>query len=195
MKKVFAVVIAALLALSLVACDSEESSKSSVTSSLESSTESSSSESIESESSEEESSEESQPEESGAEEDHVVDCATLEEANEAAGFSLTLPETWNVEENCAIQAVEGKLISVSYQQEDESEICVRKGLTDEDVVVDDATYEKEETVEVNELSVTLYGDGERVNLAVWKTDEYVYSLSFSAGVENSEATELVAAIQ
>lgn len=201
MKKVFAILLSALLVLALAACDAEQESQSSSLSSTTSSSESSSepeSSSTESETSSEtsEPSDSSETESSASEPaDALVDCATMEEAAELAGFSLTLPTSMDEAGESSVQAVENTLISVTYPQEDASTICVRKGLTEADVFDSDTAYANQESAEVDGTVVTLYGDDDLVSLVVWEKDGYAYSLSFSVGVENSAATELIAEIQ
>ena len=194
MKKYLAILISALLLLSMAACGTGDVS--SASSSLPE--ESSGSSSVESESSPEESSspesEETESSESTQIPNPYVDCTSMEDAAETSGFTLELPEALTQKGEPVIQAIEGTLISVSYP-DGKGEIIVRKGSGEEDVSGDFNVYEEQSTAEADGTEVTLRGNGGLVNLAIWQRDGFSYSLSFSEGIAADEIVGLIAGIR
>lgn len=116
-----------------------------------------------------------------------IDAETLEEAEEAAGFSITLP-TLDVSGDTVIyRAMKGEMIEVIYKDEyNREEYRIRKGLNMEDDI-SGVLYEYAETQTLeteNGIKVTVYGEdaqGDSWGTAVWTQDagedtRYSYSI-------------------
>ena len=74
-------------------------------------------------------------------------------------------------------------------------VLIRKAISDEDISGDYNEYENIKTVSVNDLQVTMRGNGECVNVATWKDGEYAYAISTSADISSDEMIELVSAVK
>lgn len=124
-----------------------------------------------------------------------ADCETKEEAEELAGFSLTIPESLEQEGSTeAYRAMKDSMLEVLVSGE-EDQIRIRKGAGEEDISEDYTVYEKEDTVEIGERKVTVKGDETLVYLAVWQEGEYSYSVSSENGMALEDMTQLVEGIQ
>ena len=124
-----------------------------------------------------------------------VDCETLEEAGELAGFDISVPdEIDGGYTQGTIQAVENEMIQVIYTTEAGEEITLRKGTGTEDISGDYNEYAEENTLDVDGTSVTARGDG-LVYAATWTDGTYTYAITASAGLESDSVSALVPSIQ
>lgn len=124
-----------------------------------------------------------------------VDCETLEEAGELAGFDISVPdEIDGGYTQGTIQAVENEMIQVTYTTEAGEEITLRKGTGTEDISGDYNEYAEENTLDVDGTSVTARGDG-LVYAATWTDGTYTYAITASAGLESDSISALVPSIQ
>lgn len=83
-----------------------------------------------------------------------VDCQTMEAAAEVAGFEYRTPEQVEVCSENKIQAVDQEMIQVIYSA-DENQILIRKAPGTRNISGDYNNYQKEETITVDEMQVTL----------------------------------------
>lgn len=115
-----------------------------------------------------------------------IDCKTLEDAKELAGFTISLPE--NLPEGYSIkqiQAIENKMIQVFYENGDK-ELLIRKAVGKEDISGDYNNYPENQNITVNSLTVDAKGSNGKINVAAWTEGDYSYSISFQpedAGVD------------
>ena len=125
-----------------------------------------------------------------------VDCETLEEAGELAGFDISVPnEIDGGYTQGTIQAVENEMIQVIYTTEAGEEITLRKGTGTEDISGDYNEYAEENTLDVDGTSVTARGSDGLVYAAAWTDGTYTYAITASAGLESDAVTALVPSIQ
>lgn len=125
-----------------------------------------------------------------------IDCESFEAAAEIAGFAITAPEGVEGYPNRMIQAVEADMIQVFYTTgdmavSDTESVLLRKAVGSEDVSGDYNEYGEVSEQDVDGLTVTLKGDGERVYLAIWTDGDYSYSVSVSDGAGLDAILELV----
>ena len=113
-----------------------------------------------------------------------VDTKTLEEAEEAAGFSITLPEVAEDGGTVLYRAMQGQMIEVIFLDENQRELYrIRKGKNLEDDIsgVINETAESE-TVASDDLKITVVGaQKDKWEYAVWTEDaqdgaHYSYSI-------------------
>lgn len=124
-----------------------------------------------------------------------VSCATLEEAEQIAGFALELPAqipSWV--NKTTIRAVDSALIEVTYGGQGR-ELTVRKGAGSEDISGDYTVYEHQETVTVDGCPVTIKGTDDQAAVAVWTRGGYTYAVSTAPGMEFADMTALAAAVR
>ncbi len=123
-----------------------------------------------------------------------VPCETLEDAEQLAGFSLSLPETlpdWVTE--TAIQATQTGMIEIVYRGAD-NELRIRKATGTEDISGDYSDYETAEEVSVGNLKVQMRGSGDKYSLAFWNDGTYSFSVSVTDGIEPEDMNTLISFI-
>jgi len=126
-----------------------------------------------------------------------VDCETMEEAGKLAGFDMTVPESIEGYGERLIQAVEKEIIQVFYfkgEGENKDEILIRKFSDVNAASGDYNVYSKEETIKVDDVTVTVKGNN-KVNLATWQKDGYAFCIMISEGTDNSSISELISKIK
>lgn len=120
-----------------------------------------------------------------------TEYASLEEAQEAAGFELELPDMSDYGDPETYQYCTG-LPTIEVDYKDGS--YIRKAQDTEDVSGDYNEYEFEATAEIGESTVTLKGDSEdSIRLATWQSGKYSYAISLAEGVSTADMTALVEA--
>lgn len=122
-----------------------------------------------------------------------VDCQTMEAAAEVAGFEFRTPEQVEGISEKKIQAVDQEMIQVIYSA-DENQILIRKAPGTRNISGDYNNYQKEETITVDEMQVTLKGNDGVIALATWSANDYSYSIYVSAGMAQDSIVSLVQAI-
>ena len=115
-----------------------------------------------------------------------VDCDTLAQAENLAGFSLTLPADVKTD---GISVLSGNMIQVLC----EDGLSIRKALGDEDIS-DYNSYPQVETVTVEGHAVTLKGTGDQVTVAVWTADGYTYAVHSETGLSRDAALSLASQV-
>ncbi len=124
-----------------------------------------------------------------------VECKTMEQAAEIAGFTLQTPDALDGYPDKRIEAVRGEMVQVFYTAKDGSEVLIRKGLGESDISGDYNHYDDELVKWVGDLTVNFRGSGENVNVAYWITDKNAYSISISNGMPRETLESLIPAIQ
>lgn len=121
-----------------------------------------------------------------------VTYQSLEEAEKAAGFALPAPESFEGAGRREIAVIDGRIIDVTYLDgEDNRVLTVRKGTGEEDISGDYNEYPQEDVTELEGLSVTVRGDGERIFLALWQEGGYSYAVSFDDGGTQDQLQEIM----
>lgn len=116
-----------------------------------------------------------------------TEYGSLEEAAEAAGFSMTVPETVDGCSERVFRVLgaggEDAMLEVICRdgEAEEREVRIRKAPGAEDISGDYNQYAQSETVDVGGLEVTMRGDNGLVHLAAWTADGYTYSLAVYGG--------------
>lgn len=125
-----------------------------------------------------------------------TDCNTLEDAQKTAGFALTLPETvgdWVTQTD--IQAMQDSMIEVVFTGANDQTLRIRKGLGSDDISGIYTQYSNVKDLSVGNNTVTVKGNDNTINLAVWNDGEYAFSLYSSSGLSEEEIVPLISAIQ
>lgn len=126
--------------------------------------------------------------------DPFVDCETLDEAKEKAGFDMIIPDAIDGYDSRKIYAIEKELISVVFVNDKDGQICFRKGVGEADVSGDFTEYAETEQVNMGGTTITLKGSDGKANLAVWAKDGYAYSISSTEEVNKVTMTDLVTTV-
>lgn len=194
MKKIFTIAICAVITLSLAACGKDESvkqtqSNNEVQSSMPTGVLGGNSSATASDN------------EGGKVEisNSWVVYETMDEAENVAGFDVSVPETVG-EYTARIISVntsfEPTTIEVYYSNSDDSVngVRIRKAPGSQDISGDFNVYEKTYDVKIEERDVTMKGNGDVVSLAIWTENNYTYSLYVSTGISNETMIEIVSNI-
>lgn len=121
-----------------------------------------------------------------------VTYQSLEEAEEAAGFALSVPESFEGAARREIAVIDGRIIDVTYLDgEDNRILTIRKGTGEEDISGDYNEYAKEDIMDLGGLSVTVRGDGKRIFLALWQEGDCSYAVSFDEGGTQDQLNEII----
>lgn len=105
-----------------------------------------------------------------------VECATIGDAEQLAGFSMRVPEDVVGYEEKYITAIEKDMIEVQFSHGEDAELWFRKGVGVEDISGDYNTYKEEKLVDVQGQSVTIKGTEKGYKLAIWNVNGYAYAI-------------------
>lgn len=178
MKKIIALLMTCLMAVSLAACsysihDKEKKEESGTENIQEADTE-------------------EEPEETGTQiPNPYVDYETLEEACEAAGVSLLLPDSIEGYERVDYQAIDGQMVNVIYTAADGSMLLIRKAKGSEDISGDYNEYEHNSEQTINDIDVQVRGNGDTLSAAVWYDNGEAYSMTVDRPMEKDRGLELL----
>ena len=116
-----------------------------------------------------------------------IDCATLDEAAKAAGFDIAIPGKFEGYANKVYQAIEKTMIQVFYydgdpEAETSSRITVRKGTGSDNISGDYNDYSEKETIQIHGLDVLVKGDKGLVSCATWTQDGYSFAIVADKGL-------------
>lgn len=125
---------------------------------------------------------------------------TLEEAEEMAGFTITLPEKedlpdWIIKTD--YRATKSNLIEIIYPGDEnyKREIRLRKAMSDmEDISGDYNSYEKESLIEINGKKITVRINNDKIYGAIWRNGDFAYSIGISDGVSSENLEKLISII-
>lgn len=178
MKKIIALLMTCLMAVSLAACsysihDKEKKEESGTENIQEADTE-------------------EEPEETGTQiPNPYVDYETLEDACEAAGVSLLLPDSIEGYERVDYQAIDGQMVNVIYTVADGSMLLIRKAKGSEDISGDYNEYEHNSEQTINDIDVQVRGNGDTLSAAVWYDNGEAYSMTVDRPMEKDRGLELL----
>ena len=207
MKKIIALLMTCLMAVSLAACsysihDKEKKEESGTENIQEADTEAAAEEAGTETAAEAvtqagaeaaaEAATEEEPEETGTQiPNPYVDYETLEEACEAAGVSLRLPESIEGYERIDYQAIDGQMVNVIYTAADGSMLLIRKAKGSEDISGDYNEYEHNSEQTINDIDVQVRGNGDTLSAAVWYDNGEAYSMTVDRPMEKDRGLELL----
>ena len=120
-------------------------------------------------------------------EEYGSDMGSLSAAQEAVGFTLTLPGSI-VPENYVV--ISGDTLEVDFDGG-----YIRKAMGNEDISGDYNEYDAIKTETADGKDVTLKGNGGKVMLAVWTDGGYTYCAGVADGMAEADMLSLVTAIK
>lgn len=127
-----------------------------------------------------------------------VEYETMDEAQEAAGFTINVPD--KVPEGytlSTIRVIENDLADITYLN-GENEITFRQAKGSEDISGDYNEYSETNEVKVGDIQVTTKGNDGVVNVAVWTNGDYSYSIGANndgEGLLLSDVIDMISSIQ
>lgn len=123
---------------------------------------------------------------------------TIEAAQEKTGFGVSVPDAVGDYENKTIRACVpegGQMLEVNYSDaQGERAAYIRKAPGDQDISGDYNSYASTQTVSLGELSVTIKGGDELVNLATWTDGGYSYAVAVNEGITDDDMMQLVSQV-
>lgn len=124
-----------------------------------------------------------------------IPCATLQAAADIAGFSLDAPDAYGAYDHTTIQAIEGEMIEVIYEDASETEgLRIRKGVGTDPISGDYNRYDSEETQTIAGVSVSIRKNGDLIFVAEWTDGGYAHSITSENGLTADELETLVSQI-
>ena len=105
----------------------------------------------------------------------IVD--TLDEASKIAGFTLSVPVSYEDYKKQVIQAIEDDMIEVIYFNDTDSEgLRIRKAKGTDDISGDYNEYKDVEIVKVGDFEITEKGSEGSISVATWNDGTYSYAI-------------------
>lgn len=127
----------------------------------------------------------------------MVEMTSLSELSQALGFSV--PEVKNLPFEVADTVyINGwnEYAQIEYQNQSQTQtVLFRKARKTDDISGDYNFYSDVIEIIVNEVPVTLKGNGGQYQLAVWQEDGFSYSLSYEPGGEEDAFAGMIQSIQ
>ena len=124
-----------------------------------------------------------------------IPCATLQAAADIAGFSLDTPDAYGTYDRTVIQAIEGEMIEVIYEDASENEgLRIRKGVGTDPISGDYNRYDSEETQTIAGISVSVRKNGDLIFVAEWTDSGYAHSITSEDGLTADELETLVSEV-
>lgn len=124
-----------------------------------------------------------------------IPCATLQAAVDIAGFSLDAPDAYGAYDHTTIQAIEGEMIEVIYEDTSENEgLRIRKGVGTDPISGDYNRYDSEETQTIAGVSVSIRKNGDLIFVAEWTDGGYAHSIISENGLTADELETLVSEV-
>lgn len=124
-----------------------------------------------------------------------VDCQSLQEAQTIAGFSLSVPNEILVGDiSYRVLNTDEKMIEIIVKEKDET-ITLRKSMSKDDISGLYFDLKKETTINIKNINVTLRGFDESYVSALWRDNNYSYSLYIPSGRPSSYFEHIVSQIK
>ena len=111
-----------------------------------------------------------------------VDCNTVKEAEDIAGFSITIPkELSNKKINYRVLNLSTKMIELIVDNNSDDEITIRKANILDDISGLYYDFNIINTVDINNIKFTLRGSNESYVNAIWQDNGFSYSVYIPSG--------------
>ena len=118
---------------------------------------------------------------------------TIEEAVKAAGFEMSVPESFGKYIDRHIATIADDMIEVTYYDEAGNKgFSIRKTAGTNDPSGDYNIYDNSVTADIGGKTVTMAGNGDAIFKAVWAHEGYAYSVSSCEnGLSQADAEEII----
>ena len=124
-----------------------------------------------------------------------VNCVTISDAEELAGFTLSIPSDMpSGYTQKTIETVENEMIQVIFESGDDT-LLIRKAKGNEDISGDYNEYSENKTLTVVGMRVSTKGNNGRVNAATWVDGDYTYAVSTGAGIDPADLSNMISGIR
>ncbi len=200
MKKIIALLMTCLMAVSLAACsysihDKEKKEESGTENIQEADTEAA----AETAAAEEAGTETAAEAVTQAGAEAAAEAATEEEPEETGtqipnpyvDYETLEPDSIEGYERIDYQAIDGQMVNVIYTAADGSMLLIRKAKGNEDISGDYNEYEHNSEQTINDIDVQVRGDGDTLSAAVWYDNGEAYSMTVDRPMEKDRGLELL----
>lgn len=110
-----------------------------------------------------------------------MDCETIADAEKLAGFTVILPKTIpDGYTQKTIEAVKDDMVQIIYEK-GENQLVFRQGKGSDDISGDYTEYKENNSLTIGDLKVTAKGNGGKINLATWVNGGYTFAISVNPG--------------
>ncbi len=107
-----------------------------------------------------------------------LDSDSLKEAEDDAGFEITIPDTYEGATQSAYRSMSGNMIEIIYKDSSDTEVFrIRKSSKTGDISGDYNVYEVEKNIDLKGLTITMKGNGDDIFTATWTKDDYSYAIT------------------
>lgn len=121
---------------------------------------------------------------------------TLEEAESAVGFDITVPDSYGDYSELSFMVVGGEMLEVQYYDAGENRgMYIRKAPGSDDISGDFNQYDDIREIQVGGNTVTIKGSGGEFSLALWVSGDYSYSVSVSSGLSENALRKIIEKIK
>ncbi|MBR2753111.1 MAG: hypothetical protein IKE02_05280 [Lachnospiraceae bacterium] len=131
-----------------------------------------------------------------------IDCENMGQAEEIAGFGMEAPEEIDGYADSLIQAVNGQMVQVIYFEKaadydgDQATLFIRKKAgEDPDISGDYNEYSQTVSAGIGGHDVTLKGDDDLINVALWTADGYSYSIDTDQALTQEQMTAIIEIVE
>lgn len=110
-----------------------------------------------------------------------VECKTIADAEKMANFTVILPKTIpDGYTQKTIEAVKDDSVQIIYEN-GEDQIVFRQAKGSDDISGDYTEYKESNTLTIGTLEIATKGNGGKINLATWVNDKYSFAISANLG--------------
>ena len=121
----------------------------------------------------------------------VVTVNSLSEAEQTAGFPISVPQKYGDDGIFTITVVNESVICVHYGSEEDVNMIIYKGTGSEDVSGDYSTYPEIQNIDYDYRNVQLKGNAGKIYLATWTDRQYSFAVRIPDGAELEEVKAVI----
>ena len=118
-------------------------------------------------------------------ENKVVSYDEIEEAKENVEFDVYFPEVIEAYGDREISVIDDNTFEAIYHFGDKTLTMRKSSIENKDISGTNESFENTETLYVNNLEITVKGNNNLYNLALWTNNGYSYSVYFSEGIDKT----------
>ncbi|MDO4847537.1 MAG: hypothetical protein Q3968_05350 [Clostridiaceae bacterium] len=118
----------------------------------------------------------------------VVGYQTLEDAEKAVGFDITVPS--DIKQVINYSVISGSILEIEFKGG-----YLRKAKGSEDISGDYNTYENSDTLNSGGKQYAIKGNGGKISLVTWADGGFTYCLSFENGADSNDVVKLLEGIK
>ncbi len=128
-------------------------------------------------------------------ENNMIECNSLDELSKYVGFKvLDIGELPFTENEVTYISYWQELAEIVYVGSDDV-ISFRMSIGGEDNSGDYSEYEEVKSLQLEDYTVTIKGQDEKFNLAIWKHNGFSYSIKTHAGLSEMDLVEMIQSVQ